>query len=167
MIPLSPDPAIEVCEVYRRLIRSWNDCQALRFSSLMTNDATLIGFDGTCVNGKDCIFTHLDQVFENHTPPRYISKIRMIRPLTPDIYFLEAVAGMVRDGHLDIDPHLNTIQTLILRREGSHWKVEHMQSTPAAFHGREEDQRTLTHELEMELSEKAIDESLTNQLMLW
>lgn len=164
--PSQQDPSLEVCGLYRRLIRSWNDCHAPRFSALLADHATVIGFDGTVLQGKDAVFEHLDEIFGVHEPPRYVVKIRTIRALADNLYFLLAVAGMVHPGHDSVDPALHSIQTLIVRKEES-WLVEHFQNTPAAYHGREEDREALTWELDLELSQKAIDESLTHQLMLW
>lgn len=166
MVPPCQDPSLEVCGIYRRLIRSWNDCSTLRFTALLADHATVVGFDGTTLQGRDAVYEHLDSLFTSHEPPRFIAKIRTIRNLAGEVYFLQAVAGMVHHGQDSVDPALLAIQSLVVRKNGS-WLVEHFQNTPAAYHGRPEDREELTRELDLELSQKAIDESQTHQLMLW
>jgi uncharacterized protein (TIGR02246 family) len=91
-------------------------------------------------------------VFAHHATAAYVGKVREVRALGPDVALLRAVAGMVPPGQLRLNPAVNAVQTLIARRDGSAWRVELFQSTPAAFHGRPDAVAALTEELEQELA---------------
>jgi hypothetical protein len=65
---------------------------------------------------------------------------------------LRAVAGIVPHGQADLDPSLNSVQTLIAVEHHQGWRVALYHNTPAAFHGRPEAVRALTDELRQRLT---------------
>ena len=75
------------------------------------------------------------------------AKVREIHLLRPDVGILRAVAGMVAPGSSEINPALNTVQTLVAVRTGNNWRAALFQSTPAAWHDRLQDSAALTEEL--------------------
>jgi len=139
------EPAIH--DLYRELLRAWNERDADRFASLFEEDGNVVGFDGSQVDGRAEIESHLRQIFENHPTGAYVGKVRGVRFLSPDVALLRAVAGMVLPGQSDLNPDLNAIQTLMAVRRGGDWRIALYQNTPAAFHGRPEASQALTHEL--------------------
>jgi len=55
---------------------------------------------------------------------------------------------MVPPGKSDINPETNAIQSLIAVRSGDGWQIALFQNTPAQFHGRPEQAKALTEELQ-------------------
>jgi hypothetical protein len=54
---------------------------------------------------------------------------------------------MVPPGGSDINPAVNSIQSLVAVRDAERWRVVLLQTTPAAFHGRPDLAEALTAEL--------------------
>jgi uncharacterized protein (TIGR02246 family) len=77
----------------------------------------------------------------------YVSKIRRVRFLAPEVAILRAVVGMVPPGKQDINPNTNAIQTLVATKQKDQWHIALFQKTPAQFHGRPELVEALTEEL--------------------
>jgi uncharacterized protein (TIGR02246 family) len=134
-------------ELYDEVQRCWNDRNPESFARLFTRNGSMVGFDGSQVNGHEEIEAHLAEVFGSHATAAYIGKVREVRMLGQDVALLRAVAGMVPPGATDLKPEVNTIQTLVAANQGDRWRVELFQSTPAAFHGRPEAREQLTAEL--------------------
>ena len=79
----------------------------------------MIGYDGSEMFGREEIASTLGQIFADHQTAAYVTKVRDVRLLTPNIARLRAVAGLVPPGQSDIAAQLNAIQTLIaVKREG-------------------------------------------------
>lgn len=142
---------IPVKKLYKDLLESWNRNDAGSFAGLFANDANVIGFDGSQMNGKDDIYRQLSAIFSNHKVGRYVSIVKEIRPLSNAIFLLRAVAGMIPYGEGAINPSVNAIQLLIARYTGNDLLIMSFQNTPAAFHGRPE----MADQLTKELQEKA------------
>jgi len=132
---------------YQELLDCWNRRAADEFGVLFTEHGNVVGFDGSQVNGRGEIGTHLRQIFAHHHTPAYVGKVREIRMLTSDVAVLRAVAGMVPSGQADVNPALNSIQTLVMTRQEGDWRVELFQTTPAALHEQPELSESLTQEL--------------------
>src|SRR5690348_14637904 len=139
------EPAVRT--LYQELLASWNRRDAAGFAALFAEDGNLVGFDGSPLDGRAEIETHLRQIFTDHPTASYVGKVREVRFLTPDVAMLRAVAGMVPPGQSDIHPAVNTIQTLVAVRQAAGWSIAVYQNTPAQFHGRPEMSQALTDEL--------------------
>ena len=149
------DPGRDIAAVgdlYQSLLKQWNGRDAAGFAALFQPDGSIVGFDGSPVDGMSAIATHLAEVFGTHATAAYVGKIREVRALGSGVALLRAVAGMVPPGQLRLNPAVNTLQTLVARRAGEAWRIELFQSTPAAFHGRPEAVAALTEELEQDLA---------------
>jgi uncharacterized protein (TIGR02246 family) len=133
--------------LYRQLLDSWNQRNAASFAALFHPDANLIGFDGSQVNGRPQIESHLSQIFADHLTATYVGIIREVRLLSPDVALLRAVAGMVPPGKSDLNPATNAVQTLVAARHDNTWRIALYQNTPAQFHGRPDLAQQLTQEL--------------------
>jgi uncharacterized protein (TIGR02246 family) len=136
-----------VREMHASLLRRWNRRSAHSFAAHFLDDGTVVGFDGSEMNGQAEIAETLGRIFLDHPTGKYIAKVREVRRLAPDIVLLRAVAGMVPHGQTDLKPELNTIQSLVAVRRGNDWRVAHYHNTPAALHGRPEAVAALTAEL--------------------
>jgi uncharacterized protein (TIGR02246 family) len=133
--------------LYQQLLDGWNQRDAATYAALFAEDASVIGFDGSQMNGRAEIATQIGQIFADHPTSRYIGKIREVRLLTPDAAILRAVVGMVPPGQSDLKPDVNAIQSLVAARNAGQWRIALFQNTPARFDGRPELVQQLTDEL--------------------
>lgn len=128
-------------------LEQWNRESATAIASLFAADGSMVGFDGSTINGRDEIEFHLGQIFTAHQPAHYVGTTREIRFLSDEVALLRAAVGMVPPGHSDLEPELNAIQTLVAVRHGGDWGIAMLQSTPAQFHGRPDEAERLTTDL--------------------
>jgi uncharacterized protein (TIGR02246 family) len=142
----SPDE-VEVRELYRQMLDGWNKRSAAAFAAPIAEDADLIGFDGSQLIGRAEIVSTLQQIFADHLTAPYVSKIRNVRFLSPEVAVLRAVVGMVPPGQSELDPNLNAIQTLVAARRDGQWRIVLFQNTPAQLHGRPDLVQQMTDEL--------------------
>ena len=133
--------------LYGQLLEAWNRQDAKSYAALFSDNANMIGFDGSQVDGRASIETNIGGIFRDHKTARYVWKVREIRFLTPEIALLRGVVGMVPPGKTDIMPERNAIQSLVLEKLGNHWEISLFQNTPARFDGRPEVAEALTEEL--------------------
>src|SRR4029077_11985536 len=85
----------EVRQLHHQLLKRWNERYAAGYAELFAIDCSLVGFDGTGVETRDEIRAHLEGIFADHRPARYVSIVREVRELGPQTALLRAVAGMV------------------------------------------------------------------------
>jgi uncharacterized protein (TIGR02246 family) len=133
--------------VYSRMLEAWNQRDADGFASLFTADGSVVGFDGSQMNGATRIATELRAIFANHPTAVYVAKVREVRPLDSRIMLLRAVVGMAPPGKAELNPAVNAIQSLVVLETGGQPRIALLQNTPAAFHGRPELAEQLTAEL--------------------
>jgi uncharacterized protein (TIGR02246 family) len=136
----------DVETLYLTFLDHWNRRDAVGMAALCVPHAYVIGFDGSELDGRDAIEAELRRIFAHHTTPSYVAKVRSVQ-LFDDVAVLRAIVGMVPPGADDLNPDLNAIQTFVASRDTGRWKVEVLQNTPAAFHGRPEARERLTAEL--------------------
>ena len=147
-----------VSKLYHQLLEAWNDRDADAYADLFATDATVVGFDGSQMEGAKEILTELRLIFSDHVTARYVAVLKEIKDLAKGVIMLRAVAGMVPRGQSEIKSEQNAIQTLVVIKEEEQWKIELFQNTPAQFHGRP----YLADELNEELN-KALQEKLEHQ----
>ncbi len=99
----------EVRALYNHLLDSWNKRNAADFAALFKEDGNQVGFDGSQVNGRAEIESHLSGIFADHMTAAYVGKVREVRFLSPEVAILRAVVGMVPHGKTDINPATNAI----------------------------------------------------------
>ncbi len=145
------DANTQIEKLYRELLDFWNRQDAQGMASLFAKDCSIVGFDGSQMNGKMQIESEIGQIFAHHRTASYVGKIREIRLLREDVVLLRAVAGMVQKGEKEINPAVNTIQSLISVKDNGMWLISLFQNTPAQFHGRPELSEALTGELQQEV----------------
>jgi len=133
--------------LYDALLDAWNRRNADQFAELFEDDALVIGFDGSLMNGREAVRTELRRIFAGHPTARYVAKVREVSTLADGVSLLLAAAGMVPPDASDINPKTNAHQTLVARQSGADWRIVLFQNTPAQFHGRPELAEALTEEL--------------------
>jgi uncharacterized protein (TIGR02246 family) len=137
----------EIRELYQDLLNQWNERNAPGMAALFAENGSIVGFDGSPVDGRAEIEAHLRQIFGDHQTATYVGKVREVRFLTPDVAILRSVSGLVPPGQSELNPETNAIQTLVAARQDGQWHIEIYQNTPAAFHGRPDARQALTEEL--------------------
>jgi uncharacterized protein (TIGR02246 family) len=138
----------EIKTLYRQLLDGWNRRSAADMASLFADNGSVVGFDGSQMNGREEIEATLAPIFADHPTARYVSKVQEVRALAPDVALLRAQVGMVPPGKSEINPATNAIQSLVAVKEGATWRVALFQNTPAQFHGRPHLVEQMTAELQ-------------------
>jgi len=138
---------LEVRTLYRELLDGWNQRNAEAFAAPFEENGEVIGFDGSQMTGRVDIAATLGQIFADHVTAPYVSKVRSVRLLSPDVAILRAIVGMVPPGQVDLNPALNAHQTVVAARRDGIWRIELLQTTPAQFHGRPDLVQQMTEEL--------------------
>ena len=141
-------------ELYQRLIEAWNKRNARDYALLFASNGSIVGFDGSQVNGQMEIGAHVSEVFSHHQTASYVTIVREVRPIGNEVTLLRANAGMVPPGKDELNPEMNAVQSLLAARKGEKWEIALFQNTPAAFHGRPELSKKLTEELRTALRQQ-------------
>lgn len=136
-----------VSALYHQLLDCWNRRVADKYAALFDEDGSVVGFDGSQMNGRREIEAEIGRIFADHPTATYVAKIREVRFLAPEAALLRAVVGMVPPGRSDLNPAANAVQTLVAVKRGEQWRIALFQNTPAQFHGRPEMAEALTGEL--------------------
>lgn len=145
---------LQVRSLYNDLLESWNQNSAASYAGLFADDGSLVGFDGSQMNGREDIYEQVSKIFLNHKVGSYVSIVKEVRALSSTVYALHAVAGMVPAGQSDVKPEVNAIQTLIAVKQQDRFSIAVFQNTPAAFHGRPELKEQLTGEIRKVLTQE-------------
>jgi uncharacterized protein (TIGR02246 family) len=148
------DPDRATRELYSRLLEAWDKRNARDFALLFASDCSLVGFDGSQVNGQLEVGAHLTEIFSHHQTPGYVSIVREVRSIASDVTLLRASTALVPSGKDDIDPALNAVQSMVAVQKSGAWKVALFQNTPAAFHDRPDLAKKLTEELRAALKQR-------------
>ena len=141
----------EVRSLYRQILSGWNRRNADAIADLFDEDGIVIGFDGSELRGRAEISTIHRRIFDDHQTGAFVGRVRRVEFLNSGVAVLSAVAGMVLPGESDLDPDRNTVQTVIAVKRDRQWRVAVFQNTPAQYHGKPEQARSLTEELRKQL----------------
>jgi uncharacterized protein (TIGR02246 family) len=133
--------------LYHELLAAWNARDAEAFAALFARDGSVVGFDGSQVDGAAHIASHLSGIFADHATASYVGIVREVRPLADDVVLLRAVVGMVPPGGTDINPAMNAVQSVVAVGTADDQHIALFQNTPAAWHGRPEAVQALADEL--------------------
>jgi uncharacterized protein (TIGR02246 family) len=138
---------VETLTLYQQLLDAWNNRDAAAFASLFAEDGSVVGFDGSPMNGHAEIASALEGIFGSHQTASYVAKVREIRRLGAYVLLLRSVVGMVPPGKAELNPAVNAVQSLVVVERGADIRIALLHNTPAAFHGRPELAEQLTREL--------------------
>ena len=137
----------QIRSLYVQFLDGWNRRSGAAVSTAFADDGDIVGFDGSHLSGRLSIAADLRRIFGSHQTPAYVALIRSVRQMAPGVAVLHAHAGMIPPGGNDIDPALLTVQTMVAVEDAGRWKISLLQSTPAAWHERDDARRVLTEEL--------------------
>lgn len=143
----SVDAASATRELYQRLIEAWNKRNARDYALAFASTGSIVGFDGSQVNGQMEIGAHVSEIFSHHQTGTYVTVVRDVRPVAIDVTLLRSNVGMIPPGKDDINPELNAVQCMVAARKSDKWEIALFQNTPAAFHGKPDVAKKLTEEL--------------------
>lgn len=140
--------------LYFAIIDAWNRRDAAGMANLFTDDGTVVGFDGSQNTGRDEIESIQRMIFEHHMTGRYVGIFRDVRFPSDGVALARMVAGVVPHGQDDINPEINSVQSLVAVRQDGRWLAAHYHNTPAAYHGQPELGEALTTELREALANR-------------
>ena len=141
-------------ELYGRLIEAWNKRNARDFALAFASNGSIVGFDGSQVDGQLEIGAHISEVVSHHQTATFVTIVREVRSLAADVTLLRANAGMIPPGKDELDPEMNAVQSLVAVRKNNKWEVVLFQNTPAKYDERPELRKKLTEELRAAVPEK-------------
>lgn len=144
---LSRAPEAAARDLYERLIQAWNKRNARDFAILFASNGSIVGYDGSQVDGQLDVGAHISEIFSHHQTAAYVTIVREVRPISSDVVVLRANAGMVPPGKDELNPDRNAVQSMVAARKGGKWEIALFQNTPAAYDGRPELSKKLTEEL--------------------
>jgi len=144
---MNRDTLNQSLRLYEQLLRAWNDQDADAFGAVFADDGSSVGFDGSTMNGRQEIVETIRAIFMNHRTATYVAKVREVREIGADVVLLRAVVGMTPPGAAELNPAVNSIQSVVMTGKGTGLRVALLHNTPAAFHGRPELAEELTREL--------------------
>jgi uncharacterized protein (TIGR02246 family) len=119
-------------DLYVRLLTAWNNRDARAMSECFDDDAVMIGFDGSTVEGRTKIEGHLAPIFKDHPTAAYTAILRSEHRYG-DISLLRADAGMLPPGKQDIKSDTIARQTVVARNTNAGWRIVQFQNTPIAL----------------------------------
>src|SRR5688572_2943346 len=96
-----------IIDLYHDLLDSWNRHNAHDYAALFDDDAAVVGYDGSQMNGRAAIETALSRIFTDHVTATYVSIVREVRFLSAEVAILRAAVGMIPPGKSDINPERN------------------------------------------------------------
>ena len=134
-------------DLYDRLVEAWNKRNARDYALIFASNGSIVGFDGSQVNGQTEIGGHVSEIFSHHQTASYVTIVRDVRTIASDVTLLRANVGMVPPGKDDINPEMNAVQSMVAARKGGKWEIAVFQNTPAAYHERPDLAKKLTEEL--------------------
>ena len=134
-------------ELYAKLIQAWNKRNARDFALLFASNGSIVGYDGSQVDGQLDVGAHISEIFSHHQTASYVTIVREVRPISSDVVVLRANAGMVPPGKDELNPDRNAVQSMVAARKGAKWEIALFQNTPAVYDGRPELSKKLTEEL--------------------
>jgi uncharacterized protein (TIGR02246 family) len=141
-------------ELYEKLIQAWNKRNARDFALLFASNGSIVGYDGSQVDGQLDVGAHISEIFSHHQTASFVTIVREVRPISSDVVLLRANAGMIPPGKNELNPDRNAVQSMVAARKGENWEIALFQNTPAVYDGRPELSKKLTQELRDALREK-------------
>jgi uncharacterized protein (TIGR02246 family) len=116
--------------LHQTILDRWADTDAAGYAGCFTGDGSIIGFDGSTVNGAAAIEAHLAGIFADHRPAPYVGTVVEVRSLGDDVALLRARVQMTPRGASEPNPELDAVQSLVAVRDGGTWRAALFQNTP-------------------------------------
>jgi uncharacterized protein (TIGR02246 family) len=133
--------------LHGQILAAWNRGDATAYAEHFTDDAIVVGFDGSEMHGRGQIAEQLGAIFADHRVASYVRIVRSVRMIGDGAALLQAIVGMRPPGGDDVIAERNAVQLLIAVRDDSGWRAAAFQNTPARLDGRPEAVEAMTEEL--------------------
>ena len=119
-----------VRNLYQQLLDGWNNGSGDAFAAAFTDDGDLVAFDGTHFKGREEIAPFHQELFDKWLKgTRLVGEVKDVRFLSPDVAVMHAVGSTVMRGKSEPSPERDSIQTLVVVREGGEWRLAAFQNT--------------------------------------
>lgn len=122
----------ELTDLYAKLLKGWNDRNARAMSACFSDEAVMIGFDGSTADGKVAIQSHLEPIFKDHPTAAYTAIVRSEHAYG-NVRMLLADAGMLPPNKEDIKSETIARQTLVALQNDEGLRIVLFQNTPIAL----------------------------------
>jgi uncharacterized protein (TIGR02246 family) len=119
-----------VRNLYQQLLDGWNNGSGDAFAAPFTDDGDLVAFDGTHFKGREEIAPFHQELFDKWLKgTRLVGEVKDVRFLSPDVTVMHAVGSTVMRGKSEPSRERDSIQTLVVVREGGEWRLAAFQNT--------------------------------------
>lgn len=116
--------------LHQQMMKGWNIGSGAAFSATFSEDAHLIGFDGTHLVGHSVIADFQQRLFDKWLKgTRLVGRLERIQFLSPDIALVHAVGTTVMAGKTQPRPERDSIQTLVATKHDGQWQFSAFQNT--------------------------------------
>lgn len=132
----------------QQTLDGWNGGSGAAFAAPFAEDADFVAFDGSYFKGRKEIAGFHQVLFDQWLGgTRLVGKVRSVRFLTGEVAVMHTVGGTVMAGQTDLEPERNSIQTMVVTRQDSEWRIAAFQNSRAHYMGRPHEAQALTEEL--------------------
>ena len=114
-----PSGAAALEALHGAILDAWNQQDEQAYADCFTDDALVIGFDGSEIHGRAAIAEQLGAIFADHRVAKYVRVVRSVRRLDERTGLLHAVVGMIPPDGNDVMPDRHAVQLLVGVHEGS------------------------------------------------
>jgi uncharacterized protein (TIGR02246 family) len=142
-------------DLYRRWVDGWNGHDARAVATAMDPQGLMIGFDGGVMRGPVEVERAFSAVFADHNPHKIVAIERSTHMLAPTVCRYLGDVGFVDPESGELKESLNARQTLIAALGNDGWRIQLLQTTPAAMYAAPGSQLALSEELRTALERQA------------
>ncbi len=64
----------DICALFAEFHLRWNVRDADAIAELFADDGSIVGFDGSAVDGRTAIASHLGEIFAHHETAAYVGR---------------------------------------------------------------------------------------------
>jgi uncharacterized protein (TIGR02246 family) len=142
-------------DLYHRFVDGWNGHDARSIATAMDPHGLVIGFDGGVMRGPGEVERAFMSVFMDHNPHQIVAIERSMHMLAPTVCRYLGDVGFVVPDSGELDESLNSRQTLIAALGNEGWRINQLQTTPAAMYAAPGTQLALSEELRAVLGHRS------------
>lgn len=125
---INDEAAIRV--VYQQVITGWNKGSGASFAAAFTEDADLVGFDGTHLKGRKEIASFHQQLFDTFLKgSRLEGEVKGARFLDPDVVVMHAISRTVMPDQIKVPHERDSMQTLVFTKRDGQWRIAALQNS--------------------------------------
>ena len=120
----------EIRALHQRMLDAWSAGDGEAFATPFSDEAVLVGFDGSVMRGREQIATVHQELFDRWLEgSRLVEEHTEVRFVGPDVAIVHATGGTVMRGKAEPSPERDSIQTLVASRKTGAWSFVSFQNT--------------------------------------